>query len=103
VTLSDATAYVNDMPARISEAYRCSIYAFLMKAETVSEQQWPLYYPLVVVVPAIWRGISKGLADFRLGGYCCSENDMSMGGALMPQVRVSRGSPGLQAGESRDA
>jgi hypothetical protein len=33
----------------------------------------------------------------------CSENDMSMGGALMPQVRVSRGSPGLQAGESRDA
>jgi hypothetical protein len=33
----------------------------------------------------------------------CSENDMSMGGALMLLVRESRGNPDLRAGESRDA
>jgi len=39
-TLSDATAYVNDIQAGISEARRFLTHAFLMKSETVLDKRW---------------------------------------------------------------
>jgi hypothetical protein len=41
------------------------------------------------------------MREKEVHGYC-SENEMSMGSALMLLVRGSRGSPDLRAGESRD-
>ena len=85
-TLSDATAYVNDIQARISEARRFLTHRLPDEVGNSFGQTMALYHRNLVLSPRLAWEVKRGWPTWRLGCYC-SENDMSMYVALMPRVR----------------